>query len=268
MNAFSAAQALRLARRELRGGIRGLRVFLACLVLGVTAIAGIGSLAASVVAGIKADARELLGGDAEARLAYRPADAAEHAYLARHGTMSEIASMRAMGRTLDGGRRSLIELKAVDPVYPLYGEVALSPAQSLAAALENRGGAFGAAVDPAILTRLGLEIGDSIKVGNAVFQLRAAIEREPDAAAGGLGLGPRVMISAAALAETGLIQPGSLVTYRYRVRLPLGRMPLPGPRRRVPPFPRPVGKSGLLAKLRRPCSARSSAWHFSSVSSG
>ena len=222
MSAFPARLGFRLARRELRGGIRGLRVFLACLVLGVSAIAGIGSLAASVVAGIKADARELLGGDAEARLAYRQADAAEHAYLARSGTMSEIASMRAMGRTLDGGRRSLIELKAVDPAYPLYGEVALSPAQSLAAALENRGGVFGAAVDPAILTRLGLEIGDSIKVGSAVLQLRATIEREPDAAAGGLGLGPRVMISAAALAETGLIQPGSLVTYRYRVRLPPG----------------------------------------------
>ena len=222
MTAASAVLALRLARRELRGGIRGLRVFLACLVLGVTAIAGIGSLADSVVTGIKADARELLGGDAEARLAYRRADPPEHTYLGRSGTMSEIVSMRAMGRTLDGDRRSLIELKAVDPAYPLYGEVALSPAQNLAAALENRGGAFGATVDPAILTRLGLEIGDSIKVGKAVFQLRAAIEREPDAAAGGLGLGPRVMIAAAALAETELIQPGSLVTYRYRVRLPPG----------------------------------------------
>src|SRR5208283_1543940 len=220
--AASAVLALRLARRELRGGIRGLRVFLACLVLGVTAIAGIGSLADSVVTGIKADARELLGGDAEARLAYRRADPPEHTYLGRSGTMSEIVSMRAMGRTLDGDRRSLIELKAADPAYPLYGAVALSPAQNLAAALENRGGAFGATVDPAILTRLGLEIGDSIKVGKAVFQLRAAIEREPDAAAGGLGLGPRVMIAAAALAETELIQPGSLVTYRYRVRLPPG----------------------------------------------
>ena len=222
MTAASALLALRLARRELRGGIRGLRVFLACLVLGVTAIAGIGSLEGSVVTGINVDARELLGGDAEARLAYRRADVAEHAYLARSGTMSEIASMRAMGRTLDGDRRSLIELKAVDPAYPLYGAVALSPAQSLAAALESREGVFGAAVDPAILTRLGLKIGDNIKVGAAVLQLRAAIEREPDAAAGGLGLGPRVMISAEALVETGLIQPGALVNYRYRVRLPPG----------------------------------------------
>jgi putative ABC transport system permease protein len=217
--------AVRIARRELRGGIRGLRVFLACLVLGVTAIAGVDSLADSVVAGIKANARELLGGDAEARLAYQPADAAERGYLARNAAISEIASMRAMARTLSGDQRSLIELKAVDPAYPLYGAVVLSPPQSLATALEKRAGVFGAAVDPAILTRLDRKLGDSIRVGGAVLQLRAAIEREPDAAAGGLGLGPRVMISAEALAETGLIQPGSLVTYRYRVRLPTGSDP-------------------------------------------
>lgn len=199
-----------------------MRVFLACLVLGVTAIAGLGSLADAVLAGIKADSRELLGGDAEARLAYRRADEAEREYLARDGAMSEIASMRAMARTLDGAPRSLIELKALDQAYPLYGAIALSPVQSLAAATAKREGVFGAAVDPAILARLGLQLGDSIEVGAAVFQLRAAIEREPDAAAGGLGLGPRVMISAEALAETGLVQPGSLVTYRYRVKLPAG----------------------------------------------
>src|SRR4029077_1931292 len=90
LNASSAAHALRLACRELRGGIRGLRVFLACLVLGVTAIAGIGSLAAAVVAGIKADARDLLGGDAEARLVYRPINAAERAFLTQNGKLSEV----------------------------------------------------------------------------------------------------------------------------------------------------------------------------------
>jgi putative ABC transport system permease protein len=222
LTAASALLAFRIARRELRGGIRGLRIFLACLVLGVTAIAGIGSLADSIVAGIKANARELLGGDAEARLAYRRAGAAEREYLERDGAMSEVASLRAMARTVEGERRSLIELKAVDSAYPLYGAVALSPVQSLAAATDKREGVFGAAVDPAILTRLGLQLGDSIRVGAAVLQLRAAIEREPDAAAGGLELGPRVMIAAEALAETGLIQPGSLVTYRYRVRLPTG----------------------------------------------
>ena len=138
MSALSAAHAFRLARRELRGGIRGLRVFLACLVLGVTAIAGIGSLAGGVVAGIKSDARDLLGGDAEARLSLRPASAAERAFLADSGQVSEIATMRAMVRTQDGDRRSLIELKAVDTVYPLYGTVALSP--GIPAALRRDGG--------------------------------------------------------------------------------------------------------------------------------
>jgi putative ABC transport system permease protein len=212
--------AFRLARRELRGGTRGLRVFLGCLVLGVTAIAAIGSLAASVSSGIKANARDLLGGDAEARLAYRPAGAAEREFLEHSGTVSEIATMRAMARTSDGDRRSLIELKAVDAAYPLYGSVELAPAQGLGAVLDGRDGRYGAAVDPAILGRLGLAIGDDVKIGEAVLQLRATIVREPDAATSGLIFGPRVMIAAKALAETGLIQPGALVNYHYRLRLP------------------------------------------------
>jgi putative ABC transport system permease protein len=228
---------MRLARRELRGGIRGLRVFLACLVLGVTAIAGIGSLAASVVAGIKADARDLLGGDAEARLAYRPVDAAERAFLAQSGRLSEIATMRAMARTQGGDRRSLIELKAVDSAYPLYGAVTLAPAQTLGAALDRRGGNFGAAVDPAILDRLGLALGDSVKIGDTTLQLRGTITREPDAAAGGLEFGPRVIVSADALAETGLIRPGALVTYHYRLQLPRGADPASWAERARAAFP-------------------------------
>jgi putative ABC transport system permease protein len=222
VTAASPFYAFRIARRELRGGTRGLGVFLGCLVLGVTAIAAIGSVAACVTAAIRGDARDLLGGDAEARLAYRQADAAEHEYLSRSGPVSEVATMRAMARTETGDRRSLIELKAVDAAYPLYGAVTLSPAQPLTDALARRNGSYGAAVDPAILGRLGLATGDHIKIGGALLQLRATIAREPDAVTGGLIFGPRVLISAEALAETGLTQPGALVTYRYRLRLPAG----------------------------------------------
>jgi putative ABC transport system permease protein len=222
LNLRPSLYALQLARRELRGGLRGLRVFLACLVLGVSAIAAVGSLAASVTAGIKADARDLLGGDAEARLAYRTAGPAEHRFLTQSGSVSEVATMRAMARTVDGDRRSLIELKAVDRAYPLYGSVVLSPAQGLTEALGRRDNRFGAAVDPAILVRLGLATGDYLKIGDAVLQLRAAIDREPDAAPSGLVFGPRVLVSVEALAETGLIRPGALVNYHYRLRLPSG----------------------------------------------
>lgn len=223
MSAWPLRYAIRLACREMRGGVAGLRIFIACLVLGVGAIAGIGSLASSLTAGIASDARELLGGDVEAQLAYRPADAAEQAFLRRTGRLSEIASMRAMARTADGRMPRLIELKAVDATYPLYGTVVLSPAQDLGAALARRDGVFGVVVDPALLGRLGVRVGDAIKIGEAVLRIRGAIDREPDAAASGLIFGPRVMISAAALGETQLIRPGALVTYRYRLRLPAGQ---------------------------------------------
>ena len=225
MTAPSRFYAFRLARRELRGGLHGLRIFLACIVLGVTAIAGIGSLSASLDAGITGTARELLGGDVEARLAYRPADAAEQGFLARSGTLSEIVTLRAMARTPVGDRQSLIELKAVDAAYPLYGRVVLAPPQSTRAALASRNGVFGAVGDPAILDRLGLKLGDTIRVGEAALQLRGTIRREPDAVASGLILGPRVIIAAAALPETKLIRPGALVTYDYRVRLAAGTHP-------------------------------------------
>ncbi|MGA8756722.1 MAG: FtsX-like permease family protein [Stellaceae bacterium] len=218
-------QAVRLARRELRGGVGGLGVLVGCLVIGVGAIAGIGSLAASLGAGIKENARELLGGDVEARIAYRPADAEQLQLLADSGRLSQTVSMRAMARATNGDRLSLIELKAVDAAYPLYGAVGLSPAQALGAVLAEVHGSFGAAVDPALLGRLGVKIGDAIKIGEAVVQVRAAIEREPDAAASGLIFGPRVLISAAALPATRLIQPGALVTYRYRLRLRAGEAP-------------------------------------------
>lgn len=225
MSAAGIGCAIRLARRELRGGFAGLRVFAACLVLGVAAIAGIGSLAASLTAGIAGDARILLGGDVEARLAYRAASPAELGFLARSGRLSTVATLRAMARTPDGRRHSLIELKAVDAAYPLYGKLELAPPQGLGAALADRDNEFGALVDPAILARLGAKVGDRIAIGEAVLQIRGTIAREPDAAASGLAFGPRVMISAAALAATRLIRPGALVTWRYRLRLPPGAAP-------------------------------------------
>jgi putative ABC transport system permease protein len=216
--------AVTLAARELRGGgIRGFRVFLACLALGVAAIAAIGSLEAAVEAGIAGDARALLGGDVSVSLALRPASAAERQFLAASGAVSEAAKLRAMARTGGGGARtSLIELQAVDAAYPLYGTVALAPAGPLTAALAPRDGIFGAVAEAALARRLGLAVGDSFRIGDATVRLAAIIEREPDAAFGGLAFGPRVIVARPALAATRLIQPGALVDYEYRLRLPPG----------------------------------------------
>jgi putative ABC transport system permease protein len=211
---------LRFAWRELRGGVRGFGVFIACIALGVLAIAGVGSVAASLADGVAGAGQLILGGDLSFALIQREASDAERGFLDAHGTISVASTTRAMARTGDG-RSTLVEVKAVDAAYPLFGSVATDPQLPLPALFAQTNGAFGAAVDPALLTRLDLKIGDRITIGNAPIELRAALTGEPDKLAGGIGLGPRLLISEAALRGSGLLQPGSLVRWLYRLRLPV-----------------------------------------------
>jgi putative ABC transport system permease protein len=217
------ALAARLARRELRGGLRGFRIFLACLTLGVFAIAAVGSISAAVVSGLERDARIILGGDVTVRLLHRPATQQQLDWLtARTAALSRSVEMRAMARALDGARRTLVELKAVDDAYPLYGALELAPAVPRAELFARRAGLPGAVVEQSLALRLDLKLGDRILIGDGTFELRAVILREPDRGVSAIDFGPRVMISIDGLADTGLIQPGSLVEYHYRLRLPPG----------------------------------------------
>ncbi|HEY2529589.1 MAG TPA: FtsX-like permease family protein [Xanthobacteraceae bacterium] len=218
--ARTALLALRFAWRELRGGLHGFVVFIGCIALGVMAIAGVGSVAASLADGLADAGQAILGGDLAFSLIQREANDRERAWLDRHGTLSVAATTRAMARTREG-RTILVEIKAVDAAYPLYGSVATEPAMPLSALLARGGDAFGAAVDPALLARLNLKTGDRVTIGNDVIELRAALTREPDALADGIGLGPRMLLSEAALRASGLLQPGSLVRWHYRLRLPV-----------------------------------------------
>jgi len=212
---------LRFAWRELRGGLRGFYVFLACIALGCMAIAGVGSLAASLNDGLAREGQVILGGDLAFTLIQRQAKPAELAFLKRQGTVSRDASLRAMARTANG-QATLVELKAVDSAYPLFGAVKLDPAGNFDTALADHDGVYGAVADPTLLARLNIKPGTVVTVGNAKLEIRAALVSEPDKLADGIGFGPRLMVKAAALHATGLIQPGSLVHWHYKVRLPPG----------------------------------------------
>ena len=111
--------------------------------------------------------------------------------------------MRSMARLADGSDQALVELKAVDGAYPLYGAVETSPALPLAELLAERDGVFGAAAPDILFERLGLKVGDRIKVGSATFELRAVLDTEPDAASDGFGFAPRLLVSLDALEATG-----------------------------------------------------------------
>ena len=210
---------LRFALRELRGGLRGFYVFIACIALGVMAIAGVGSVAASLSEGLAREGRTLLGGDVAFSLIQREAKPDEVAFLRSRGQVSVAATLRAMARTGDG-RLALVEIKAVDGSYPMLGELTLDPKLPVADLLAERDGAFGAAADSTLLARLDLRIGDRVSIGSATFQIRSVVGAEPDRLAGGLGFGPRFLVSEAGLRATALLQPGSLVRWIYRVKLP------------------------------------------------
>lgn len=212
--------AWRLVRRELRSGLRGFGVFLACLFLGVFAISAIGSFSSAAQKGLLTDAGALLGGDLELRLNHRQLDEDQLDFLARQGEISTTQETRTMASSLSGDQRLLVELKAVDSAYPLYGTLGISPHQSLADAFTTDGKSFGALVEASLLERTDTQVGDQIRIGSATFIIRGTLTAEPDRTVRAFTLGPRVMIDQTALNATGLIQPGSLVTYAYRVKLP------------------------------------------------
>ncbi|TDL76248.1 FtsX-like permease family protein [Palleronia sediminis] len=214
--------AIVIARRELRagfrGGLRGFRVFIACLTLGIAAIAAVGSVREAISDGLAREGATLLGGDASIEFTYRFASDEERAALEALGQVSEIVDFRSMATVpgADGPDRALTQIKGVDGAYPLFGAVTLEPAMPLSRALEGDG----AVMDRVLMDRLGLVPGDAFRLGTKTFTLRAAILSEPDDAGGGFDFGPRTMVRTDALDGAGLIQPGTLYETEYRLVLP------------------------------------------------
>ena len=209
---------LRFARRDLRSGLQGFWIFLTCLALGTGTIAIIGSLAAAVERGLDEQGQPLLGGDIELSLVHREATATELKFITSTGTVSKVATVRAMA--VAGDSTTLVEAKSVDAAYPLYGKVELEGGMPLADALATRDGIPGAAADPLLMGRLGLKPGDKIRLGSIDVAIRALIKIEPDRISDGIVLGPRLLLTEETLRATGIVQPGSLITWRYRIRLP------------------------------------------------
>lgn len=245
---------LRLAIRELRSGLSGFAIFIACIALGVMVITGVGALTDTLRLGLQDQGRLLIGGDlAIARMHTRLSDA-ERDDLAAFGQVAETSTMRTMARVADDDRQSLIELKSVSNSYPLVGQVELGQAlvsgpsgpksviedgassngaSSSAAASVGQSNArkplhkqleepLSAVVAPLVLKRLGISLGDTFRVGKADLRAVAVIEKEPDRLSSQMAFGPRVMVSLDTFARTGLLKPGALVRWRYAIAIPDG----------------------------------------------
>jgi putative ABC transport system permease protein len=214
---------LAIGLRELRGGIKGFQVFIACLALGVMVIAAVGALADGLRAGFAKQGEIILGGDMAFSRMHIRATESERAIFQRYGTLSEVATMRTNARRLDGSDQALAELKAVDRKYPLAGAIGLESGGDFAAAVGDRG----AVADGLLLERLQLKVGDSFRIGNAEIRIRGVLKSEPDGLAGRLTYGPRVFVSLATLEATGLVKPGTLIRWRYAIKTHAARAAVP-----------------------------------------
>ena len=208
----------RLALREMRGGLRGFYIFLACIALGTAAIAAVNSVAGSVTGSMLSQGKTLLAGDIRFQINNRDMTGPELSYVKSFGDVSLSDNIRSMARRPDGADQSLAEIKAVDGAYPLYGKLEFSPQTDTAAALSEKDGHYGAVVSDDLLERLNLKVGDTLLVGNLTLDIRARLVKEPDAISEGFALAPRIFISRDALATSGLIQTGSLVEHVVKVR--------------------------------------------------
>lgn len=206
---------LRLAARDLRGDRRGFLVFLACLVLGVATIAAIGIATSSLLGSVARDSRALLGGDLLITSAGRPLAEGELESLLPAGARLS-RGVRTHSFVIAGDRSLAVALRAVDSAWPLYGRVELEPPLAPARALAGRG----AIADPLLLSRLGIAVGDRLRLGDLELEVRAELRREPDRLAGFPDIGPRLIVGLETLEASGLLGPGAVASWTYLLALP------------------------------------------------
>jgi putative ABC transport system permease protein len=222
-----------MAWRETRGAWRHFVYFFVCIAIGVSALVGVSLFAAHVQHAVSSQAKSLLGGDLEVRSSH-PLSAESRSVLdnlpERGVTRTHVSELVAMGArttngTAAGQATQIVELKAVEPGYPLYGVMKLEPPLPLDRLLHpdrsqcETGPCHGAVVQEALLLRMGLAVGDRLKIGKAEFLITGLVRTEPDRMANAFSLGPRVIISETGLKASALVQPGSRIRERELLRL-------------------------------------------------
>lgn len=209
--------AVRFALRESRSALKNFKVFIASLFLGTAIIAGVGSVTANISDTIDQDGRIFLGGDVQISQIQKRLTSEESTYLTSQGAVSEVATLRSMAHVDNDS--SLVDLKAVDNAYPLYGSFLLQEGTYTGDTLAKKQGNWGIVLSEALAVRLNLGMGDSVKLGTEDYQVRGLIQKEPDANNQGFQLAPGAIVALDSLFENSLVKPGSLVRYYNRVKL-------------------------------------------------
>jgi putative ABC transport system permease protein len=210
--------AWRIARRDLSARFRGLRLLLVCLFLGVGALAAIGTLTGTIERELATLGRAILGGDIEVAIWQRELTEAERGALAKLGQVSPGTRMQAMASA--GDLIAPIELKAVDPQWPMVGRLRLADGREVGA--PGKGSAW---IAEGAAERLDVKPGGTITVGGLPLKIGGIIADEPDRLGEGFALGPAVIVSADLPGHAGLLAPGAMYRSKTRVAFTGARDP-------------------------------------------
>ena len=250
---------LKMAWRETRAAWRHFLYFLVCIAVGVGALVAVSLFGANVEGAVSREARSLLGGDLEVQLS-RTMSSQGHAILDalqdRDIVLTHVSELVAMAATPDrhgseGSPTQIIELKAVEQGYPLYGAVKTEPNAPLpdllalsdcgrsdvpsvrspttpsTSTLKSEVSCYGAVVQESLLIRMRLVVGNRVKIGQRLFVITGVLRTEPDRTANAFSLGPRVLISQEGLLSAGLVKAGSRIRERYLLKIPSTTPPIP-----------------------------------------
>mgnify|MGYP000004542400 FL=1 len=217
--ALSWSTAWTIARRDLSARFRGLRLLLACLFLGVGALAAIGTLTGAIEDELKSRGQTILGGDVQVEVWQRGANAAERAELEKLGQVSGGIRLQAMASS--GETVVPIELKAVDAQWPLVGRLTLEDGRKVGAPAPGT-----AWVSRDALARLEQRQGGSFTLAGQPLKIAGVIADEPDRLSEGFALGPTVIVADGFPEAAGLTAPGAMFRSKYRVLLPPGSDPV------------------------------------------
>jgi len=215
---------LRMAVRELRASWKRLLFFFACLSLGVAAIVTLRSVIQSVRSVMMGEARTLIAGDILVSTGRGWSDQdkqiLDKALSAERGIRARTDAIETATMVRPADERKLVarmvELRGVEPAFPLYGQVRLRDGKTYSHRLLDANGAL---VRPELLTQLDVAVGDDIVIGNRRFTIRGVLDSEPGRRTGGFSLGPRVLIDRQALVDAGLLSFGSRANHQVMLRI-------------------------------------------------
>lgn len=229
-----------MAWRETRAAWRHFLYFLVCIAIGVGALTGVSLFGTQVERAVTKEARGLLGGDLEIRLSHLMSPKGQKVLdsLSDRGIffthVSELVAMAAKaGLSGSGQSTQIIELKAVEPQYPLYGTLRLEAQGDLVGLLDRQPRrcsdrtCFGVVVQESLLIRMGLAVGDPLRIGQGLFIITGVVRTEPDRMTNAFSLGPRVLMSREGLLEAELVKVGSRIRERYLLKIPSTMAPEP-----------------------------------------